>query len=328
MECLRQWSSEEFLNHIIQVVQIAKHEIYHDSPIVWLLLQRANQDPTLTGHELFWQLRGDMHVTSTSYRSLLLLEAYLRCCRVQWPIFAKQLNFLNSLKNIYSKLWDVPMAKRKELLQAELVQLNSAMFGRERAPSPLAAGAQQDYNASSANVLQLPLGPKFLVQRFEIAKCRCMDSAMSPIWMVMENADPCGDPIRAIFKKGDDLRQDALSLQVMGHIDRFWQNSNFDYFLSLYKVVVTGPLMGMIEVVENSETIANIQKAEGGISGAFKEKPLANWLRSVNKTEEDYQRAVQNFVLSVAGYCVATYVLGVGDRHNDSTLRSFAFSLL
>ena len=78
--------------------------------------------------------------------------------------------------------------------------------------------------------------------------------------------------------------------------------------------------MGMIEVVLNTSTIAKIQKKARGAKGAFDKKLLYQWLMDQNTDPESRERAIDNFTRSCAGCCVATYVLGIGDRHSDNIM--------
>jgi phosphatidylinositol-4,5-bisphosphate 3-kinase catalytic subunit alpha/beta/delta len=149
-----------------------------------------------------------------------------------------------------------------------------------------------------------------------------MDSKMKPIWTVYENVDQHGEDIHIIFKNGDDLRQDMLTLQMLRIMDRIWKSNGFDFRMNTYSCISMDRRLGMIEVVLNAETIANIQKEKGIFSAtaAFKKGSLFSWLKDHNSTEELLQKACNEFTLSCAGYCVATYVLGVADRHSDNIM--------
>ncbi|KAL1474453.1 hypothetical protein MTO96_037962 [Rhipicephalus appendiculatus] len=88
-----------------------------------------------------------------------------------------------------------------------------------------------------------------------------------------------------------------------------------------YQCLSTDHNVGLIEVVRRSNTIANIQKMHNSsATSAFKKGSLLAWIKDHNKTPESLKKAVENFTLSCAGYCVATYVLGVADRHSDNIM--------
>lgn len=85
-------------------------------------------------------------------------------------------------------------------------------------------------------------------------------------------------------------------------------------------------------MVTEAETTAAIQKAAGGATAAFRQTPLANWLRSHNPSgqlenimrvvsscnliwfisaDKEYTEAVSNFIKSTAGYCGNHVMYGV-----------------
>ncbi|XP_033763399.1 phosphatidylinositol 4,5-bisphosphate 3-kinase catalytic subunit beta isoform-like [Pecten maximus] len=166
--------------------------------------------------------------------------------------------------------------------------------------------------------LYTPLTPLFKVGYLRHEKFKVMDSKKKPLWLHWTNTDERGQDILIMYKNGDDLRQDMLTLQMFTIMDDIWRADGLDLRMNPYQCVATGLNEGMIEVVQNSATIAKIQGT--GQKSAFNKTALFDWLKKKNPLEENLIKAVNEFTLSCAGYSVATYILGIGDRHNDNIM--------
>ena len=60
----------------------------------------------------------------------------------------------------------------------------------------------------------VPLSPRWVAKGLVVDDCRVFSSKMAPLKIVLGNKDKRGSPLELIIKLGDDLRQDALTLQV------------------------------------------------------------------------------------------------------------------
>jgi len=152
-----------------------------------------------------------------------------------------------------------------------------------------------------------------------LEKCSYFESKTCPLFLVFENAQN-GEEYQVIFKLGDDLRQDALILHLFKVFDKLWKKDGLEFPLTHYNIVSTGPNNGLIEVVQDARTIFDIQMEQGGATQAFSKKYLLTWLSQQHSDEASLKNAIDNFTRSLAGSCVATYVLGIGDRHNDNIM--------
>jgi phosphatidylinositol-4,5-bisphosphate 3-kinase len=68
-------------------------------------------------------------------------------------------------------------------------------------------------------------------------------------------------------------------------------------------------------------TLFKIQM-EAGMKGRYQIDPyqLFKWIRMHNSTEEKLNNAIELFTRSCAGFCVATFIMGIGDRHPDNIM--------
>uniref|UniRef100_A0AAQ6AEU4 Phosphatidylinositol-4,5-bisphosphate 3-kinase n=1 Tax=Amphiprion ocellaris TaxID=80972 RepID=A0AAQ6AEU4_AMPOC len=300
IRCLKKLSDDELLQYLIQLVQVLKYESYLDCDLTTFLLERALSNRRI-GHFLFWHLRSEIHVASVSLRFGLILEAYCRGDIHHIKLLTKQVN--------------EALGKMKAL--SDIVKSGS----QKMTVDDLKLCIRQESYLDALSDLYSPLNPSIFLADICVEKCRFMDSKMKPLWLMYLNPSLQGDMMGIIFKNGDDLRQDMLTLQMIQLMENLWKTEGLDLRMIPYGCLSTGNKMGLIEVVKNSDTIANIQRnsSNSAATAAFNKDALLNWLKSKNP-EDKLEQAIEEFTLSCAGYCVATYVLGIGDRHNDNIM--------
>ena len=124
------------------------------------------------------------------------------------------------------------------------------------------------------------------------------------------------DTFKVIFKTGDDLRQDQLVIMMIQLMDRLLKRATLDMCLKPYAILATTPNTGLVEFVDNSVPISQVlANNSNSILQYF--QAAAPKLGSKYGIDPD---VMQTYLRSCAGYCVITYLLGVGDRHLDNIM--------
>lgn len=320
---INKMSDDELCRVMPQLTQALRHETYEANPIAELLLSRALAAPAVA-HRLFWLLvhqlpnvpqapnqeflgisleEGGAEASSadasmsSSGRYRLLLRALLAIAgdNLQHTLLRQQL-LVKTLSEVAQSVKDAKEAGRQRALNAGSTKL-AALLRQESAALPLALHKY--------------------VHDVDIKSCMYFASNTLPLKINFIGSDNAVIP--AMFKVGDDLRQDSLVLQVIKVMDSLWLKAGLDLRIVTFQALPTSDKRGMIEIVSEAETLRAIQ-TEWGLTGSFKDKPIAEWLAKHNPSELEYQRARDNFTASCAGYSVATYLLGICDRHNDNIM--------
>jgi hypothetical protein len=303
---LSQMADTTFSYFLPQLVQAIKYENHHTSPLVLLLIDRAIKNPNQIGFDLFWSMKVEAHNDQYRERYGTILNAYLDVCSSKMRAILKLQDKLFSEGGMLERICQSVKAKKKD----GAAEMKRAMQQGLEALNELLPGS-----------FQLPLDPRIEVGKIIVSKCRVMDSAKKPLWLVFENAEEGGDPVTVMFKAGDDVRQDCLTLQLIRLMDEMWRDEGLDLAMEPYKCVATSPMTGILQMVPNSVTTADVHK-RGGIMGSFKDPIFLEWIQANNPDRKSLKAAVNLWTRSCAGYCIATYVLGIGDRHNDNIMVS------
>ncbi|MCJ1286146.1 Phosphatidylinositol (PI) 3-kinase [Xylographa opegraphella] len=314
---LRKADDEELLTYLLQLVQALKFEkisldkdgvTSKNSSLASFLISRATKNFML-GNDLHWYL-----MVECDDRSPDQLKDHRK-------LFAKvEYDFMTELMEVPGG----PEQRKQLLRQGELIAVLSKIskdlrFGRENRPRMIEH--LKKYLADPKNEvvsidppIPLPLDPSVLVTGCYPEESNVFKSSLFPLFISFKTSDGKKYPI--IFKTGDDLRQDQLVLQIISLMDRLLRKENLDLKLSPYRILATSASAGAVQFVPST----TLGAAQSKYTGNY----ILTYLRTNNpdkKAELGVRKeAMDTYIKSCAGYCVVTYLLGVGDRHLDNLL--------
>ncbi|XP_065092354.1 phosphatidylinositol 3-kinase catalytic subunit type 3-like isoform X2 [Ochlerotatus camptorhynchus] len=278
--------------------------------LAMFLIQRACKNSTLANY-LYWYLsieceeetvRKQDERVRKMYRTVLQL--YLRQLSTGTPelrtihrSLKEQQKFIDSLVKLIKIVAKEPGNRKKKTEKFQMLLSDTDAL---------------KINFTKFEPLSFPLDPFVRIRGIVAEKVTLFKSALMPSKLTFLTTGPT--EYVAIFKHGDDLRQDQLILQMITLMDKLLQKENLDLKLTPYRVLATSSKHGFMQYID-SITVAEVLNAEGSILNFFrKHHPCETGPYGI------VSDVMETYIKSCAGYCVITYLLGVGDRHLDNLL--------
>uniref|UniRef100_A0A0N4ZB74 Phosphatidylinositol 3-kinase catalytic subunit type 3 n=1 Tax=Parastrongyloides trichosuri TaxID=131310 RepID=A0A0N4ZB74_PARTI len=280
---LRQASTELIYRMIPQLIQCLRYEFHNESELLTFLVEKAMQSKILA-FEIYWNI-----TSIICHCEFLTFKIRLETLIYNMTRYMDVRNFSEDISR---------QQKMNNLLTECVNDINSG------------------YDSKRFKSYICHLRPSFIINGLNVDSCSVFQSNTKPIKLVLKNYNL---EYSVIYKVGDDLRQDALVLQCVNLMNDIWLRYNLDLRMTTYEVLPTNINKGYIEMVPNCQSLYQIHSLHGA-AGIYNDQILYNWLQKYNPDFFAFRIALENFRKSCAGWCVATYLLGIGDRHNNNIM--------
>ncbi|XP_045775487.1 phosphatidylinositol 3-kinase catalytic subunit type 3 [Maniola jurtina] len=281
------------------------------------LIARACHNSVVANY-LYWYLLIECEDSDTGARDLAARSMYLAVMRTFSHQLAKGKAELVRTRSFLARQ-QVFIDKLVALVKRVARESGNRNKKAERLQQLLADPDAFKFNFANFEPVPFPLDPNVNIKGIVAKKASLFKSALMPCKLTFLTSE--GMEYEAIFKHGDDLRQDQLILQMITLMDKLLRRENLDLKLTPYKVLATSSKHGFLQFIE-SVTVAEALATEGSIQNFFRKyNPCEGAPYGIKPDTMD------TYIRSCAGYCVITYLLGVGDRHLDNLLLTKAGAL-
>lgn len=122
--------------------------------------------------------------------------------------------------------------------------------------------------------------------------------------------------VPVIVKSDDDLRQEQCCSQTIKLMNTILKEADIDCWLRPYDIIAISPDSGIIEAIPDTISISALRRVE------FGNQTLLEFFESYHGSPDSlrFKYAVNNFIISLAGYSIVCYLLHIKDRHNGNIL--------
>jgi phosphatidylinositol 3-kinase len=232
-----------------------------------------------------------------------------------WDVLLAQDSFISGIMDIQLRCRDA--RGKKDVKEAQLKSLLSKEgYDRkaQRYPVPLPSAPDLLVNGvlpDTAKMFKSTLYPALI--EFHV------EGTLKSRWSTLSKGQRPENPLtsyKVIVKTGDDLRQDQLIIMVIQLMDGLLKRGALDLCLTPYAIIAMSPTSGLVEFVDGAIPISQVlSKYNGSIMQFFQATAPQKGAKYDVRPD-----VMSTYVRSCAGYCVITFLLGVGDRHLDNIL--------
>jgi phosphatidylinositol 4-kinase len=242
------YPADAVLFYIPQLVQALRHDTMG---YVTEFIKYIAKKSQIVAHQLIWNMKTNMYLDEDmQHKDVVLYDVLDGLCNsilaeLSGPakqFYEREFDFFGKITNISGEIRPYP--KGTERRQACLAALRKIKVqpGCYLPSNPEAMVLDIDYNSGvpMQSAAKAPYLARFKVARCGINELENIAMAVS----VNENHEQSFGPEMwqaAIFKVGDDVRQDMLALQVIGIFKNIFQTVGLELYLFPYRVVATAP---------------------------------------------------------------------------------------
>ncbi|KAH9631398.1 hypothetical protein HF086_012186 [Spodoptera exigua] len=315
---LTSYPSSAVLLYIPQLVQALRHDTMG---YVAELIKSLAKKSQVVAHQLIWNMHTNLYTDEEMHNKDPALFDILECLtknivdNLSGPakaFYEREFDFFSQITNISGVIRPFPKGAERKRACLEALKTVKVQPGCYLPSNPDSMVIDIDYKSGTPmqSAAKAPYLARFRVRKYGIDEMEAIAMAISA------GEDPPTEDGKdrftgiaaevwqaAIFKVGDDVRQDMLALQVISLFKNIFQQVGLDLYLFPYKVVATAP--GSRDQLGRQTDI--------GMYEYFIKK-------YGDESTREFQAARRCFVTSMAAYSVIGFLLQIKDRHNGNIM--------